>query len=126
MAERDDSTVADGMVTVTRIIEMHGPAAWINEVLKRSYVPLNGTRLVGSKGAYMRGGVVMWSPAEPEPVDHREQGLDKLAEQIPVNAEPEEPIQAEQPRPRFEDSLSTSPLRDRTAPLRVPKPTGAK
>jgi hypothetical protein len=112
------------LVTVTRIIEMHGSPAWINEILKKSFVPINGTKQIGPRGFYMRGGVVMWSqPAEPATAaadQSPEPAAESVEEPESVPAAPATPKVA-----RFESRLSSEPLRDRP-PLRVPKPTGAK
>jgi hypothetical protein len=107
----------DNFVTITRLIEMHGPREWINEVLKKSFVPINGTRAIGAKGAYMRGGVVMWSP-QPEEAEE--------APFVPSPAEVEADNMEQPAHPRFEDTLKSQPSRNAPAPLRVPKPTGVK
>jgi len=122
MADSD----SNNFVTITRLIEMHGPREWINEVLKKSFVPINGTKAIGAKGAYMRGGVVMWSPQPEEATDDSTDTASDGSAVRTVASGESEIVEQPPARPRFEDTLKSEPDRNSPRPLRVPKPTGVK
>ena len=54
------------MVTMTRVIEYHGPREWVENCISNSRIPLNGIKGFPkiSPETYIRGGVIMWMSEE--------------------------------------------------------------
>jgi hypothetical protein len=51
----------DNYRTVYRLVEYHGPVAWLEQTLAQSRVPIQGA-LNLPKGVYIKSGIIVWQP----------------------------------------------------------------